>query len=57
MKRIILIVNIIFLCISLFAQTDEEIITQIKNGVYAEKEGDLQNAILISNSPKKVWKK
>ena len=45
MKRIIVIVNIIFLSISLFAQTDEEISNYIKNGVYAEKEGDLQNAI------------
>ena len=35
----------IFLGISLFAQTDEEINTLIKNGVYAEKKGDLQNAI------------
>lgn len=45
MKRIIVIVNILFLSISLFAQTDEEISTLIKNGVYAEKEGNLQNAI------------
>ena len=45
MKRIIVIVNIIFLCISLFAQTDEEVSILIKNGVYAEKEGDLQKAI------------
>ena len=45
MERIILIVNILFLSISLFAQTDEEISTLIKNGVYAEKEGNLQNAI------------
>lgn len=45
MKRIIVIVNILFLSISLFAQTNEEISTLIKNGVYAEKEGNLQNAI------------
>lgn len=45
MKRIIVIANIIFLCISLFAQTDEEISILIKNGVNAENEGDLQNAI------------
>ena len=57
MKRIILIVNIIFLCISLFAQTDEEIITQIKNGVYAEKEGDLQNAILYFEQSKEGLEK
>lgn len=45
MKRLIVIISIIFLSISLSAQTDEEISTLIKNGVYAEKEGDLQNAI------------
>jgi CHAT domain-containing protein len=45
MKRIFLVLNIIFISISLFAQTDEDVITLIKNGVYAEKEGDLQNAI------------
>jgi CHAT domain-containing protein/lipopolysaccharide biosynthesis regulator YciM len=45
MKRIFLVLNIIFISISLFAQTDEDIITLIKNGVYAEKEGDLQHAI------------
>lgn len=45
MKRIIVIANIVFLCISLFAQTDEEISILIKNGVNAENEGDLQNAI------------
>ena len=45
MKRIIVIINLLFLSISLFAQTDEEISTLIMKGVYAEKEGDLQNAI------------
>lgn len=52
MKRIILIVNILFFCISLFAQTDEDISTLIKNGVYAEIEGDLQNAIFYFEQSK-----
>ena len=45
MKRIIIVLNTIFFCISLFAQTEGEISTLIKKGVYAEKEGKLQNAI------------
>ena len=45
MKRIIAIINIVFLCISLFAQTEEEISVLIKNGVHAEQGGDLKNAV------------
>lgn len=45
MKRISVIINIIFFSISLFAQTKEEIDILIKNGVYAEQEGDLKKAI------------
>lgn len=45
MKRIIAIINIVFLCISLFAQTEEEISALIKNGVHAEQVGDLKNAV------------
>lgn len=46
-----------FLCISLFAQTDEEISTLIKNGVYAEIEGDLQNAITYFEQSKEGLEK
>ena len=57
MKRIILLVNIIFLCISLFAQTDEDINVLVKNGVYAEKEGDLEKAITYFEQSKDYLEK
>ena len=52
MKRLVVMVNLIILCISLFAQTEEEISTLIKNGVYAEQEGDLKSAIIYFEQSK-----
>lgn len=44
-------------CISLYAQTVEEVFTLIKNGVYAEKDGDLQNAIYYFEQSKDALEK
>lgn len=57
MRRIIVIFNILFLCTSLSAQTDEEIDTLIKKGVYAEQEGDLKNAITYFEQSKEGLEK
>ena len=57
MKRIYLVLIIFFLCISLFAQTENEIIALIKNGVYAVQEGDLKNAITYFEQSKEGLEK
>ena len=57
MRRIILFFNFLFLCISLFAQTDEDIRNYIKNGVYAEKESDWKNAIICFEQAKEGLEK
>ena len=57
MRRIIVIFNIIFLSITLFAQTHEEVSTLVKNGVYAEIEGDFQNAITCFEQAKEGLEK
>lgn len=57
MKTIIILVNIIFLCISLSAQTKEEISALIKNGVYAEQSGDIKRAVTYFEQSKKGLEK
>ena len=57
MKRIIVIANFIFLCISLFAQTNEEVITLIKKGVSAEKKDNLKEAIICFEKSKEGLEK
>lgn len=57
MKKIFVLINILSLCLSLFAQTKEEINTLIKNGVYAENRGDFKKAIIYFEHSKEDLEK